>query len=61
MLSKVAPSELIAIVLDWSSPIVFAHGRPTYPQLYIDGDLVGGLDIVQEMHDAGELAALGRS
>jgi len=28
---------------------------PTFPQLYIDGDLVGGLDIVKEMEDGGEL------
>ena len=28
---------------------------PTFPQLYIDGDLVGGLDIVKEMEDGGDL------
>jgi len=28
---------------------------PTYPQLYIDGDLIGGLDICQEMDQGGEL------
>lgn len=27
---------------------------PTYPQLYANGELVGGLDIVQEMIDSGE-------
>ena len=33
---------------------------PTYPQLYGKGKLVGGLDIMQELLDAGELAdALG--
>ena len=31
---------------------------PTYPQLYVDGELVGGLDIVQEMVDDGELENL---
>uniref|UniRef100_A0A7S2WUX6 Thioredoxin domain-containing protein n=1 Tax=Rhizochromulina marina TaxID=1034831 RepID=A0A7S2WUX6_9STRA len=31
---------------------------PTYPQLYIDGELIGGLDIVREMHEAGELKEL---
>ena len=31
---------------------------PTYPQLYVDGELVGGLDIVQEMVDDGELEKL---
>ncbi len=33
---------------------------PTIPQLYIDGDLIGGNDIVQDMLKSGELAtALG--
>jgi glutaredoxin-related protein len=27
---------------------------PTYPQLYVKGELMGGLDIVKEMVDAGE-------
>ena len=32
----------------------------TFPQLYIDGELVGGCDIVEEMFASGELAeALG--
>ena len=31
---------------------------PTYPQLYVDGQLVGGCDIVREMHAKGELASL---
>ncbi len=31
---------------------------PTFPQLYIDGKLVGGSDIVRDMHQAGELAKL---
>lgn len=28
---------------------------PTYPQLYLDGELLGGLDIVKEMKENGEL------
>ena len=28
---------------------------PTIPQLYIQGELVGGCDIVMEMHENGEL------
>ncbi|HJN96295.1 MAG: monothiol glutaredoxin, Grx4 family [Gammaproteobacteria bacterium] len=28
---------------------------PTFPQLYIDGELVGGCDIVAEMYEKGEL------
>ena len=31
---------------------------PTFPQLYVQGDLVGGCDIVTEMHNAGELEPL---
>ena len=28
---------------------------PTYPQLYVNGVLIGGLDIVKELRDEGEL------
>jgi Grx4 family monothiol glutaredoxin len=28
---------------------------PTFPQLYVDGELIGGLDIVQEMMEDGSL------
>ena len=31
-------------------------GWPTIPQLFIDGELVGGCDIVTEMYENGELA-----
>ncbi|GLH12520.1 Glutaredoxin-3 [Gryllus bimaculatus] len=31
---------------------------PTYPQLYVNGELIGGLDIVKEMHENGELKNL---
>ena len=31
---------------------------PTFPQLYVGGELVGGCDIVTEMHQSGELATL---
>uniref|UniRef100_A0A7S3Q5U2 Glutaredoxin domain-containing protein n=1 Tax=Chaetoceros debilis TaxID=122233 RepID=A0A7S3Q5U2_9STRA len=31
---------------------------PTYPQLYVDGDLIGGLDIVKEMVEEDELKDL---
>jgi Grx4 family monothiol glutaredoxin len=31
---------------------------PTYPQLYVDGELVGGLDIVKEMVENDELKDL---
>ena len=34
------------------------HDWPTFPQLYVKGELVGGCDIIEEMFDSGELAEL---
>ena len=31
---------------------------PTFPQLWVDGELVGGCDIVTEMFESGELQPL---
>jgi monothiol glutaredoxin len=31
---------------------------PTFPQLWVNGELVGGCDIVTEMHASGELQTL---
>ncbi|MBL4638540.1 MAG: Grx4 family monothiol glutaredoxin [Proteobacteria bacterium] len=31
---------------------------PTFPQLYINGDLVGGCDIIMEMFENGDLQTL---
>jgi monothiol glutaredoxin len=31
---------------------------PTFPQLYINGELVGGCDIMVELHQKGELQKL---
>jgi monothiol glutaredoxin len=31
-------------------------GWPTIPQVFIKGELVGGADIVEELHASGELA-----
>jgi len=31
---------------------------PTIPQLYVDGELVGGSDIIEQMTNSGELASL---
>ena len=33
-------------------------GWPTIPQLFVNGELVGGCDIVTEMYESGELADL---
>lgn len=31
---------------------------PTFPQLFIHGELIGGCDITLELHEAGELARI---
>jgi monothiol glutaredoxin len=31
---------------------------PTFPQLFVNGELVGGCDIVSEMYEKGELQTL---
>jgi monothiol glutaredoxin len=31
---------------------------PTYPQLYVDGKLVGGADIVRDLYERGELTKI---
>ena len=33
---------------------------PTFPQLWVKGELIGGCDIVTEMHDKGDLEPLIR-
>ena len=30
---------------------------PTFPQVYMDGELVGGADIMLQMHQSGELVS----
>ena len=40
--------EVTAELSDWQ----------TYPQLYVNGELVGGADIVDEMDESGELAGV---
>jgi monothiol glutaredoxin len=43
-----AVREGIKVFSDW----------PTIPQLYVNGEFVGGCDIISEMHEDGELATL---
>ena len=31
---------------------------PTFPQVFVNGELVGGCDIISEMHESGELQKL---
>lgn len=33
---------------------------PTFPQLFINGELIGGCDITLELHEKGELAQMVR-
>ena len=40
--------EVTAEISDWQ----------TFPQLYVNGELLGGCDIVEEMDESGELAEL---
>ena len=39
------------------SPL-FSSDWPTIPQLYVNGEFIGGCDIVTQMHESGELAEL---
>jgi monothiol glutaredoxin len=48
VLSDAELREAIKAFSDW----------PTIPQLYIKGEFIGGCDIVKEMYQNGELAAL---
>lgn len=32
---------------------------PTFPQLFIQGELIGGGDIIEDLHASGELARIG--
>lgn len=34
---------------------------PTFPQLYVKGELIGGSDIIAELYEQGELAPLLQS
>ena len=31
---------------------------PTFPQLFVNGELIGGCDIITELHEAGDLQAI---
>ncbi|MGI8633233.1 MAG: monothiol glutaredoxin family protein [Solirubrobacterales bacterium] len=49
VLPALAPlREVTAEMADWQ----------TFPQLYVGGELVGGCDIIEEMHASGELSGV---
>lgn len=43
---------------DIRSTLPSVSNWPTFPQLFIDGELVGGCDIITEMYEKGELQTL---
>jgi monothiol glutaredoxin len=58
-----ACGERFAYVDILSNPEVRANlpayaNWPTFPQLWVAGELIGGCDIICEMHDSGELQPL---
>ena len=58
-----ACGERFAYVDVLSNPEIRAHlpayaNWPTFPQLWVRGELVGGCDIVVEMYESGELQQL---
>lgn len=58
-----ACGERFAYVDVLSNPDVRANlprygNWPTFPQLWVKGELIGGCDIVTDMHQKGELAPL---
>ena len=54
------PFEVVDILPDPQiREVLSAHSNwPTIPQVFIDGQFVGGCDIVTEMHQKGELQPL---
>ena len=39
----------------FSTPHFVSRSWPTFPQVYMNGELVGGADIMLQMHQSGEL------
>jgi monothiol glutaredoxin len=59
----VETGEKFAFVNVLADPYIFEHlpkyqDWPTFPQLYIDGELLGGCDITLELAESGELKKL---
>ncbi len=52
--------ETVNVLQDWEvrQAIKDYSNWPTIPQLYVDGQFVGGSDILRELHEAGELETL---
>jgi glutaredoxin-related protein len=48
--------RIVVSYVNWLIGLKKLNDWPTFPQLIVNGEFVGGLDIVQEMVDNGELA-----
>jgi len=55
-----APFETVNVLADQEvrSGMKEYSSWPTFPQVYVGGEFIGGCDIVLEMHKKGELADL---
>lgn len=55
-----APFECVNILADQDlrQGLKEYSSWPTFPQVYVGGEFVGGCDIVREMHEKGELAPI---
>ena len=63
--APVGVGERFAYVDILSNPEIRANlpkyaNWPTFPQLWVDGELIGGCDIISEMEASGELAEVVR-
>ena len=48
----------MVVLISFSPGLKKLNNWPTFPQLIINGEFVGGLDIVNEMVENGEFAEL---
>lgn len=44
--------------MEWHLGLKTLNNWPTFPQLIVDGEFIGGLDIIQEAVETGEFEAL---
>ena len=50
-----SPMWTSLVILRYRQNLPAVSNWPTFPQLFVEGELVGGCDIITEMHDKGEL------
>jgi len=51
------PFKVVDVLADFDKKEVLKEvsNWPTIPQLYVNGELIGGCDITRELHESGEL------